>query len=78
MRTMPIWFVFTLLLGCASSPSEYYLNSKKKTPQAWAELSLWQFHLVDPEGQWLGSIDLELSDERVDTCISGDWRRATV
>lgn len=68
-----------LASGCASSaPSEYQFLASKPTPQIWKERPIWQFHLVDPDGNWLGSMDLMFSEEQADTCTSGDWRIATL
>ena len=77
-NTLFCYVYLMIASGCASSPSEYENFAAKPTPQIWKDGSTWQFHLVGREGNWLGSIDLMLNDEQVDTCTSGDWRKATV
>ncbi|MEL7185397.1 MAG: hypothetical protein AAFN50_03035 [Pseudomonadota bacterium] len=65
--------------GCASSaPSEYQILASSPTPQIWKESPKWQFHFIDPDGNWLGSMDLMFGEEQADTCTSGDWGKATV
>ena len=70
--------VIFLASGCASSPSEYQTFAGKPTPQIWKDHSTWQFHIVDPDGNWFGSIDLMFGEERAKTCTAGDWRKATL
>lgn len=69
-----------LSAGCASSPSEYEIFASRPTPQIWKDHATWQFHIVDPNGNWLGSIDLMFHKEHANatTCTSGDWRKATL
>lgn len=74
-----ICFAWAILASaCASSPTEYQIFASKPTPQIWNNHSTWQFHIVDPDENWLGSIDLMFGDEHAKTCISGDWRKATL
>jgi hypothetical protein len=75
-----IYFASVILAtGCASSAtSEYQILTITPTPQIWKEQPIWQFHIVDPDGSWLGSMDLMFGEEQVDTCTSGDWRKATL
>lgn len=79
LQNAAIWIVCaTLTSGCASSPSEYQVFASKPTPQIWLDQSTWQFHIVGPDGNWLGSIDLTFGQEKIDTCNSGEWRKATL
>ena len=67
-----------LASGCASSPSEHQVFASKPTPRIWSDHRTWQFHIVDPDGNWLGSMDLVFGEEQATTCSSGDWRKATL
>lgn len=41
-----------------------------------AEGPVWSISVVGLKGEPLGTITLELTDEKADTCMSGEWKKA--
>ena len=67
-----------VVASCASSQTDYTTIVRTPTPQTWLQESSWQFHVLDVDGEWIGSIDLALYATSTDTCTSGDWKDAEV
>lgn len=67
-----------VISGCASSPAEYRVLAASPTPSAWTTGSSWVFYTAGNNKERLGSVTLSLTDETVETCVSGSWYRAEV
>lgn len=73
--------LLALSAGCAThrttpAQGQYVVLSKMPTPDAWTRPADWQFHIVDPDGKWVGALVLRLTDTPTETCTSGEWRLA--
>jgi hypothetical protein len=74
-----VGLIYVLMVGgCASQRDQSEVPANLPTPSTWLGESTWQFHIVDTNGDWIGSIDLALFSESSETCTSGDWKYAEV
>ena len=77
VRAATILLIVYCLSGCTNSYfNEHQRIVNRSTPPVFTEFSKWQFHILDPEGQWLGSMTLAFQEQSVETCTSGDWKKA--
>lgn len=79
MKPFRFAFVLLLLTGCASNqPSTPQLASSLPTPASLKPGSLWSFVLLDGDGGIAATLVVRLSDEPVNTCESGGYRRVEI
>ena len=77
----PLRFAVLLLLltGCASNqPSPPPLASSLPTPASLKPGALWSFVLLNGDGGIAATLVVRLSDESINTCESGDYRRVEI
>ena len=77
----PLRFAVLLLLltGCASNqPSPPPLASSLPTPSSLKPGALWSFVLLNGDGGIAATLVVRLSDESINTCESGDYRRLEI
>ena len=79
MKLLRFTLVLLLLTGCASNqPSPSQLASSLPTPASLKPGSLWSFVLLNGDGRIAATLVVRLSDESINTCESGDFRRVEV
>ena len=62
-----------LFVGCAASVSTNEKLMGQPTPETWAGLEVWDFILVEANGEPAGFIRFQLTDEPADTCAYGSY-----
>ncbi len=71
-------FIFFLLLvvGCATPPAPFTELIALPTPPSWGQPGTWSFQITGHGGGDMGSFELHLTGNNVETCSSGTWKRA--
>ncbi|GAB3361763.1 hypothetical protein [Lysobacter tyrosinilyticus] len=78
LRHCLIILLSVVLVACATNTHrprlDYQALSAQPTPPDWAAGAVWRFDTASGSGK-LESHTFRVSDERADTCVSGDWRK---
>lgn len=79
MKTIVAILISSLVSGCASQAmSEYERLAALPSPASWAPNSVWTLAVVDTKSRLINSMTVRLTEEKAESCTSGDWRRADV
>ena len=71
------YFFFVLVVaGCATPIDPFTELSTLPTPPVWDKPGTWSFQITGLRGEGLGGFDMHLTGNDVETCSSGDWKRA--
>lgn len=74
-KCLPIALIL-LLIGCASTHSDFERLSALPTPTVWEQPSTWTFAISNSEDELVGTLTLELLDAPAETCGGEGWRLA--
>jgi len=77
LRSFSIALVSLVVCSCTKSEvSDFAVLSAQPTPVNWSRPATWDFEIVGKHREPLGKFTLYFSDEAVETCTAGKWKRA--